>query len=199
MPTVDLRATAADQRILAATRRCIARWGVAKTTLDDVAGEAGCSRATIYRLFPGGKDSLLTAFLQGEVAGLFGALRRRLEGIDDLEELVVAGITEAARQLAGHDALQFLLAHEPEVLLPRICFHHMDGVLRTISEFVAPYLAPHVGADEASRAAEWLARMVLSYTACPAPWVDVRDEESVRRLVRAFVLPGLVQQATLRG
>ena len=75
----------------------------------------------------------------------------------------------------------------------------MDSVLRTISEFAAPYLAPHVGPDEASRAAEWLARMVLSYTACPAPWVDVRDEESVRRLVRAFVLPGLVQQATLRG
>ena len=199
MSTVELRATATDQRVLAATRRCIARWGVAKTTLDDVAGEAGCSRATIYRLFPGGKDNLLTALAQREVAALFDALRLRLDGIDDLEELVVTGITEAARRLAGHDALQFLLAHEPEVLLPRICFHQMDSVLRTISEFAAPYLAPHVGPDEASRAAEWLARMVLSYTACPAPWVDVRDEESVRRLVRAFVLPGLVQQATLRG
>ena len=32
---------------------CIARWGTAKTTLDDIAREAGCSRATIYRLFPG--------------------------------------------------------------------------------------------------------------------------------------------------
>src|SRR5438093_10812569 len=111
MSTVDLRATAADQRILAATRRCIARWGVAKTTLDDVAGEAGCSRATIYRLFPGGKDNLLAAFLQSEVAGLFGALRHRLDGIDDLEELVVAGLKEAAPQLAGHDARKVLVAH----------------------------------------------------------------------------------------
>src|SRR5437763_11801843 len=107
MPTVDLRVTTADQRILAATCRCIARWGVAKTTLDDVAGEAGCSRATIYRLFPGGKDNLLTSLVQREVAALFEALGRRLDGVDDLEELVVTGITEAARRLAGHDALQF--------------------------------------------------------------------------------------------
>src|SRR5437870_12882927 len=114
MSTVELGVTA-DRRVLSATRRCIARWGVAKTTLDDVAGEAGCSRATIYRLFPGGKENLLTALAQREVAALFDALRLRLDGIDDLEELVVTGITEAARRLAGHDALQFLLAHEPEV------------------------------------------------------------------------------------
>ena len=47
-----------DKRIVDATLRCVGRWGLAKTTLDDVAREAGCSRATVYRLFPGGKDSL---------------------------------------------------------------------------------------------------------------------------------------------
>ena len=49
-----------------------------------------------------------------------------------------------------------------------------------------------MGADEAPRVAEWLARIVLSYTLSPAPECDVCDEESVRRLVRTFVLPGLV-------
>ena len=48
-------------RIVEATLRCIARWGIAKTTLDDVAREAGCGRATIYRAFPGGKAEVLTA------------------------------------------------------------------------------------------------------------------------------------------
>ena len=46
-----------EQRILAATIRCVSRWGVGKTTLDDIAREAGCSRATIYRVVPGGKVS----------------------------------------------------------------------------------------------------------------------------------------------
>ena len=48
---VTLDGTAA--RLLDATVACIARVGVSKTTLDDVAREAGCSRATLYRYFPG--------------------------------------------------------------------------------------------------------------------------------------------------
>ncbi|MGZ4705878.1 MAG: TetR/AcrR family transcriptional regulator, partial [Acidimicrobiales bacterium] len=46
-------------RILEAALRCVARWGLIKTTVDDVAREAGCSRATIYRAFPGGKQSVI--------------------------------------------------------------------------------------------------------------------------------------------
>ena len=38
---------------LDAALACVARVGVAKTTLDDVAKEAGCARATVYRCFPG--------------------------------------------------------------------------------------------------------------------------------------------------
>ena len=37
----------------------IARRGMAKTTVEDVAAASGVSRATIYRLFPGGKEELL--------------------------------------------------------------------------------------------------------------------------------------------
>ncbi|MBV9662332.1 MAG: TetR/AcrR family transcriptional regulator, partial [Actinobacteria bacterium] len=47
-------------------------------------------------------------------------------------------------------------------------------------------------ADDAQRAAEWGARIVLSYTSCPADDVDLADEASARRLVQTFVLPGLV-------
>ena len=32
---------------------CIGRFGLAKTTIDDVAREAACSRATLYRYFEG--------------------------------------------------------------------------------------------------------------------------------------------------
>ena len=46
-------------RLLAATYQCVSRFGLAKTTIDDVAKESGLSRATIYRQFPGGRDELL--------------------------------------------------------------------------------------------------------------------------------------------
>ncbi len=45
------------ERLLQATYDCVARWGLAKTTVEDAAREAGVSRATVYRYFPGGATS----------------------------------------------------------------------------------------------------------------------------------------------
>lgn len=184
--------TQQERRIVDAALRCFARWGVAKTTLDDVAREAGCSRATVYRVLPGGKDGLLDCVVQAEVARLQVALHERFDAADNLEELIVAGMTTAGRWLHGHAALQYLLLHEPEVVLPRISFHQADEVLGSVSAFVAPYLARHLPDDvDPYRVGEWLARIVLSYICSPSPAVDMEDEDSVRNLVQAFVLPGL--------
>ena len=184
--------------VVAATLRCIARWGVAKTSLDDVAREAGVSRATVYRLFPGGKDALLQAVAASEVAAFFARLDSRLREADTLEDLLVVGITEASRALNAHAALQVLLIHEPEVILSRLAFHEADEVLRAVSAFAAPHLSRFLGDDdEAARAAEWVARIVLSYTTNPGSAVELEDPESVRRLVGKFVLPGLLTPASV--
>src|SRR5437588_7137234 len=145
-----------EQRVIDAALRCIARWGIGKTTLDDVARQASCSRATIYRLFPGGKDALLEVTVQAELARFFTELSLRLEEAgNDLEDLLVAGITCSATALATHEALQFVLAYEPEAILPHVAFKQADRILAVVIPFAAPYLAPHVGAEEAPRAAEW--------------------------------------------
>ena len=49
----------AERRVAEALLRCVARWGLAKTTIEDLAREAGVSRATVYRLVPGGKQAVL--------------------------------------------------------------------------------------------------------------------------------------------
>ena len=54
------------RRAAAALLTCIARYGLAKTTLDDVAREAGCSRATLYRYFDG-KHDLVQRTTAGEL------------------------------------------------------------------------------------------------------------------------------------
>jgi AcrR family transcriptional regulator len=181
------------ERLCDATLACVARWGVAKTTLEDVAREAGVSRATIYRTVQGGKNQLLRATLLRETERFLDGVRRAVEERDDsLEDVVVAGVTTAARQLAGSEALAYLLAHEPDVVLPHVAFHRLGALFDLVAAFADPYLAPFLPEPgQRGRAAEWLARVVLTYVFTPADGVDLTDTASTRRLVRTFVLPGL--------
>jgi AcrR family transcriptional regulator len=181
-------------RVLGAALRCIARWGVAKTTLDDVAREAGCARATVYRSFPGGKDVLVHAVVGEERKRFAAGLVAVLDGADDLESLLVDGIGYAARFLVGHPALQTVLAHEPDQVLPHVAFAGADRLLGDAAVLVAPHLEPYVGAELAPRTAEWVTRLVVSYILAPSPTVDLTDPDSAGRLVRTFVLPALRSQ-----
>ncbi len=201
MAVIDLHGGGASEddpqaRIIGATLRCIARWGLSKTSLDDVAREAGLSRASVYRLVPGGKDSLLALVSTAELNRFFMALDAAAREVSGLEDTLVAGVTTAARHLEQHGALRFLLEHEPEQILPRFAFHNLDALLMNVRAFAGPYLEPWLG-DDAGRTAEWVARIVLSYVCTPSPEFTLSDEESARRLVRAYVLPGLSNAAPL--
>jgi AcrR family transcriptional regulator len=178
-------------RVLDATVRCVARWGLAKTTLDDIAREAGVSRATVYRSFPGGKDNVVRAAVVAEVASFLDGLADRLRDADDLESLLVAAITHVARSLREHEALQFLLAHEPEVVLPHCTFGAFDQVLAVAGDWARPWLAPHVGDELALRAGEWITRLVLSYTLSPSDSFDLAQQADAARFTNQFLLPGL--------
>lgn len=186
------RERASDARVVDAALACFSRWGVAKTTLDDIAREAGVSRATVYRLFPGGKDVVIDAVAGRELVQFFAGLAGELQPCaGDLESLVVAGITYTTRAIRDHAALQFLLLHEPEVVLPLVAFDRFDHVLEQASAFCAPWLEPHLGQEWAPRAGEWLTRMVLSYTLVPSDGFDLALEADARHFVRSFVMPGL--------
>jgi AcrR family transcriptional regulator len=181
-----------DERILDAALVCIARWGLAKTGLDDVAREAGVSRATVYRAFPGGKDAVVEAVAGAELARFFAAVDSRLRAAASLEDLLVAGMVEAGTRIATHAALRALVAFEPEVILPRLAFDRMDQVLAACTAFAAPHLARFLDGATAAHVAEWAARVVVSYSSWPSVDVDLTDEASVRRAVRLLFLPALV-------
>jgi AcrR family transcriptional regulator len=178
-------------RVIDGALRCIARQGVAKTTLDDVAREARCSRATVYRAFPGGKEGVLGAVVDTEVSRLFSALAVRMGQATALDEVLVAGMHEAATRVSEHPALAYLLRYEPEVVLPQLAFDRMDEVRGAAAAFIAPFLGRWLDHEEAGRVAEWATRIVISYLACPADGVDLTEPAHVRRLVHTFVLPGI--------
>jgi len=184
-------ATPARVRIIDGALSCIAAEGVAGTTLDDVAREAGCSRATVYRVFPGGKDALLAAVVETEVSRFFSALAVCMGEAGTLEDVLAAGMHEAALRVSDHPVLRRLLRHEPELVLAQLAFARMDEVLAVTCAFTAPFLGRWLDPAESRRVAEWATRIVVSYLACPADGIDLTDPDHVRRLVRAFVLPGI--------
>ena len=179
-------------RIVDGALRCLARQGIAKTTVDDIARAAGLSRATVYRTFPRGKDGILGAVVETEVARLFSALAVAMGEAGDLEDLLVTGMVESARRLSSHEALRYLLRHEPGAVLPYLTFSNLDRVLLAAGDLAAPFFGRWLEPEQASRAAEWAVRIVMAYCANPAPGTDLTDPGETRALVRTFVLPGIL-------
>ena len=179
-------------RIVDGALGCLARQGIAKTTVDDIARAAGLSRATVYRTFPRGKDGILAAVVETEVARLFSALAVAMGEATDLEDLLVAGMVESARRLGSHEALRYLLLHEPGAVLPYLTFSRLDGLLLAAGDLAAPFFGRWLEPEQASRAAEWAVRIVMAYCATPAPGADLTDPDETRALVRTFVLPGIL-------
>jgi AcrR family transcriptional regulator len=188
---VDLD-VALEDRIIDAALGCVAQWGVAKTTGDDVARAAGVSRATLYRVFPGGRDVLLDAVVGRELGRFFHAVTDRLGAATSLEDLVVDGIVQAAAFLRGHDALRYVLTHEPHLVLPAFAFHRLEPALAVATAFTAPHLRRFAPSDEVATAhAEWLVRVVLSYVINPTDQLDLTDPVGVRRFAHTYLLPAL--------
>src|SRR5215472_2915842 len=101
----------ARERVLASAVELVGRDGLARLSMDEVAGAAGVSRASLYRLFPGKAAlfrALLVAYSQVEaiVAGL-----DRMRGRPP-EEVVPELARMAARTLAGRAGIVRTLVFE---------------------------------------------------------------------------------------
>jgi AcrR family transcriptional regulator len=183
------------QRVLEATYVCVARWGLSKTTVEDAAREAGMSRATVYRYFPGGRDELIDAVVSWQYLRFFGRLYEEVRGADSLEEVLERGLAFARQALLEHEVLQKVLQTEPDVLLPKLTVES-NRTVGLISGFLVPYLHEHDLAPgvDIHNAADFLARMILSYISSPGHW-DLGDPVQVAALVRTELLAGVVSAA----
>lgn len=179
-------------RLMGATLRCVERWGLAKTSVENVATEAGLSRATIYRHFPGGREQLVTETVTWEVANFFRRVEAVVAAAPDLHAKLVDGIVFGHRAILEHGLLQRVLSTEPDDLLAELSVSTplVGGVVRSyVRELLrAEPLRDGVDADEA---ADYIARLYLSYLGSHGQW-DLADRAEVERLVRTQFTAGIL-------
>lgn len=180
-------------RILGATVACLGRYGIAKTTVDDAAREAGLARATVYRYFPDGKEQLIAESITWAVSQFFHELAVSVADAPDFATLVEEALIHAHRAVAEHVVLQKVLETEPERLLPQLT-QSAPQVQAVLRDYLADQLRdePLLPGVDALDAGDWLARMGLSFILAGGRW-DLSDRESVRQLVRGELLVSILQ------
>ena len=168
-------------RVLDAVERCLARYGLRRTSMTDVARELGVARTTLYRQVASLEEaiSLVTSrrfhrFLDEMIA--LGA-----GGID--VETLVQVIVRTVRTALADPVAQRVLHDEPELLGEYFANGSLGALAQQITDLLTPVLqaAEHAGrlrVDDPAMAAGWIVRIVLALGALPA--ADDRLEATVR-------------------
>ncbi len=179
-------------RIVDAALAEISEVGVTRMTMEAVAARAKLSRATLYRSFPGGKDPILLAVAETELARFWAQLARSLSAADQLREALVVAISETTSYIQSHEAFQRVLSLEPELISAHLEFQSMDEILLTASAITAPFFARWLSSTDSLRAAEWATRIVVSYLLTPSASLDLSKPEDATYLVDRFMIPGVL-------
>lgn len=179
----------AQSQVLDAVSGCVDRFGWDRVTMDDVCAAAGISRATLYRIFPGGRDVVFESLRVRRLAEFFTVVRAHVEGAPSLEDLLVRSIVVAHAELSGDEQLATLLATAPGETLGDLTVSGVSRIVSLATAFFAPLAAPHLPRGEAEEIIEVMCRIVISVFLAPSSRLDFTREDHVRQFVRRHLLP----------
>lgn len=183
---------AGREQALEATLRCIERGGMKGFSVEDAAREAGVSRATVYRWFPGGREQLVRETLTWEVGRFFTRLAAEVDDAPDFRTRLERGLAYAHRSLREHRAFQRAMATDTGELMVRLG-EVAPLVIAVIRGYLTPLLEQERLADDVTpaEAADHLARLIASLIVDEGGW-DLGDPVERRELVDRFLLGGVL-------
>jgi len=187
-----------EERILVAAEQCMARHGLSRLSMTDVATQAGVSRGAVYLHFAD-RGTLIDAVLERAahrfVASSEEVIKRR--------RTLSAQVAEAAvfiRTHLGDNVLTLRLPADEESLFATLLTSRLERLVAEWVDFWLPYLSDAEGRGELRsgvdhrQAAEWIVRMMLSFAVMPGVSFNTDRPDEIRNFVRAFVVDGLGPQ-----
>jgi AcrR family transcriptional regulator len=181
--------------IVEAAARCFARWGIARTRVEDIASEVGIARPHIYRHFAS-KDAIIHGVVLRQIRRHHRRLAERFPHRGPASELIVGSLLSGIRDTADNPETAFLVDSEASSLTARSLTTSPE-VLAELRTHWIPLLqyARERGElrDELDleKAARWLVFVQFSYLALPEM---VSSPADLAAELRAFVLPALLAE-----
>lgn len=180
------------EAILEAARSLFIRYGLRRTSLNDIARAAGVSRATLFRRFPN-REALLAELVQAEAHRLIARVDEQVTAASSPEDRLVTGFLAFMKELRGHDLLRPLMTSDPEQILPLLT---TDGApaLALGRAFVLSWLhrARADGATltgEPEHLAELFIRLAHSLALTPQTPLPVNDDQALRDFATRCLVP----------
>ncbi|MEU0542065.1 helix-turn-helix domain-containing protein [Nocardia sp. NPDC005978] len=179
--------------ILDAALRQFERVGVKKTTLEDVAREAGVDRVTVYRRI-GSRDDLVQAVFNREVGLVLTDLAQIPDRHDTLDGMLVELFLGVLTHWREHPVATRMLTLEPDRVLTKLSVEGSEvftlavGVTAALLENAVErgLLAP---ADDLTTRAEIVCRLVHSLILLPRATIALDTREQIEGFARTYLLP----------
>lgn len=184
----------ARDRLLDAAGACFRQYGIAKTTVEDVAKEASVSRATVYRYFSG-RDAIVSGVILRETDGYLARVRSRVEAHSDLGDALLEFVEVTLRAARRDETVGLLFTTDEGLHASGILQEASVALFEMVQDFLEPLLTDRAdqlreGIDSGD-AAEWTLRTILSFLTVSGP--TRRTQAGLDAYLRKLFLPGLIQ------
>ena len=183
----------ARDRLLDAAEACFGRFGIAKTTVEDIAKQAQVSRATVYRYFPG-RDAVVSGVILREAGRYLDRIRSRVESQPNLGDAILEFVEVTLRAARRGDTVGMLFTSDDGLHSGGIGEGTSIVLFEMVEEFLEPIFTSRKHELRAglsnTDASEWVLRTILSLLTVSGP--KRRSSASLDSYLRSFLLPAFV-------
>lgn len=172
--------------LLDATVECLARHGLSKTSVSDIAREMGVAPSTVYRKVGTVENAVLLAVAR-EGQRMLERMPEVIAGVEG-PRVITVFLAAAIEQCRSHPMVEKILRDEVD-WMGRMCTRQLDALLAQAADKTAPLLAAAMEAGAIRRQdplalAHWIVRIGSMCVLSPPPGslVDALD---------ALLLPAL--------